>query len=254
MPTYYGNKEDNTTYKIGTVYKGNIKIGQIYKGSTLVYQSAFNITYVVDTNKSYVEKVVPNKTILSPKTFTPTKSGWVFVGWRKDKTASSSVLTSAVATGHTTLYAVFKQTVTCTFKSNGTQTASGIRYYNNETLVNATITVPFGIGISGWNWRGWSGAEITTANAAVSYANGSKITGLTTGYTYYGLYYRNCSEITSWSCGWCGTKVQGSAEPTSCPNRSCASDEPANGQKWYPYTSIQWTEWYSGSGASVSTS
>ena len=248
MPTYFTDIETNITHKIGTVYKGgNIKIGQIYKGDKLVYQSAFRITYVIDSDRSYVEKVVPKKTMLAPKTFTPAKEGWTFVGWRYDKIASASVLTEAYATEHITLYAVFKQTIKRLFRSNGTQTAYGTRYYNNGSLVNATITVPSGVGISGWNWRGWSAAGDTSAHAAVAYANGSKLSNITSEATHYGLYYRNCEQITSWNCGWCGTNVQSTSEPGVCPNNVCGGG--SAGYKWYPATKRTWTEWYSGSGA-----
>lgn len=249
MPTYFTDIETNIAHKIGTVYMGNIKIGQIYKGDKLVYQSAFRITYVIDSDRSYVEKVVPKKTMLTPKTFTPAKEGWIFVGWRYDKTASSSVLTEAYATGHTTLYAVFKQTVTCKFISNGTQTALGTRYYNNGTLVNATITVPNGVGRSGWSWRGWSAAGNTSATAAVAYANGAKISGLTSAQTYYGLYVRTYTLATSWGCGYCGTEFSGHSHPTYCSNHVCWNNEHAT-SNWHVHSSQTYTEYYSGSGAS----
>lgn len=251
MSTYFAEKENNIIHKIGTVYKGNIKIGQIYKGNKLVYQSAFKIIYVVDTNKTYEENVAPKKTILSPTTFAPVKEGWTFVGWRYDTVASSTVLTDEISTGHITLYAVFKQTVKRLFISNGTQTVQGTRYYNNGNIVNATITAPNGINISGWNWRGWSDADVTSATADVAYSNGSQISNVATEATHYGLYYRNCSQTTSWSCGWCGTNVQGATPPGSCPNNVCGSG--TSGQKWYPASSRNWTEWYSGSGAGAST-
>lgn len=138
MAHYFGNK------RTGSAYYGSVKIGQIYKGSQLVYQSAFNVTYVVDTGVSYTEKVKPKASMLSPKTFTPVKSGWTFVGWRTDKTASSSVLTSASATGHTTLYAVFKQSVTVSYAGNGatsgsTTAHSAYKYYNNGNTVGAAF-------------------------------------------------------------------------------------------------------------------
>lgn len=250
MPTYYTNKENGEKHKIGTVYMGNKKIGQIYKGSQLVYQSAFRITYVIDTNRSYVEKVVPNKTILTPKTFTPAKEGWVFVGWRKDTVASSSVLTEAYSTGHTTLYAVFRQAVTCTFKSyDSTKTASGTRYYNNGTLVNATVTIPTGASYSGWTWRGWSAAGDTKADATVVYSNGAQISELTENQTYYGLYTKKTSQATSWKCGWCGLVKTQTSKPSSCSNNVCGSK--TGGQKWNVNTSKSYTHYYSGSGNSV---
>lgn len=237
MPCSFKNQ------KIGTVYKGSIKIGQIYKGSQLVYQSAFNVTYVVDDGISYTEKVVPNKTILSPTTFTPTKDGWTFAGWRYDTTATSSILTDAVAKGHTTLYAVFKQTVTCTFKSyNSTQNVSGDRCYNNGNLIDASVKVPTGASRSEWTWRGWAAAGVSTSDASVAYANGATISGLTSGKTYGGLYSQNYSQTTSWKCGWCGTVVQGTSKPSSCPNNVCGSK--TSGQKWNSNTSTTKTRYY----------
>lgn len=253
MPTYFTDLETNVAHKIGTVYKGNIKIGQIYKGNKLVYQSAFRITYVIDTDREYVEKVVPKKTILLPKTFTPAKEGWTFVGWRSDKTASSSVLTEAYSTGHTTLYAVFKQTVTCKFISNGTQTASGTRYYNNGNLVNATITVPNGVGRSSYSWRGWSAAGDTGAAASVKYANGAKISGLEKGYTYYGLYHRSYTLATSWGCGYCGHTFSGNSHPTYCNNNACWNNEHPT-SNWHVKSSKKYNVYLSGSGNSVTYS
>lgn len=249
MPTYFTDLETNTAHKIGTVYNGNVKIGQIYKGNKLVYQSAFRITYVIDTGREYVEKVVPKKTILSPSTFTPAKEGWTFVGWRSDKTASSTVLTEAYSTGHTTLYAVFKQTVTCNFKSSSTQKASGTRYYNNGTLVNATITVPNGVALSGWTWRGWSAAGDTGAAASVKYANGAKISNVASSATYYGLYVRTYTITTKWNCGYCGTTVSSyNSRPSRCPNNACWNNEHTT-SNWHGAGGVSKTEYYSGSGA-----
>lgn len=249
MPSYFIDKELGEKHKIGTVYKGNIKIGQIHKGNTLVYQSAFRITYVIDENREYVEKVVPKKTILSPSTFTPAKEGWTFVGWRYDTIASSSILTDEISTKHITLYAVFKQTVKRLFRSNGTQTALGTRYYNNGNISNATITVPNGVGISGWNWRGWSAAEDTRADAAVAYSNGAKISNVESEANHYGLYYRNVSITCYWKCAYCGAVVYSyNSYPDDCPNGQCGSG--TAGTSWHGAGSESYTEWYSGSGAS----
>lgn len=245
MPVYFKNT------KIGTIYKGSTKIGQIYKGNTLVYQSAFNITYIVDTNVKYTEKVNPNKSILSPKTFTPKKDGWTFVGWRTNTTVSSTVLKSgdanAIAKKHMTVYAVFKKTITCTFKSYGkTKEVTGTRYYNNGNIINASVTVPTGATRTDWTWRGWSAAGDKTAKASVKYKNGATISDLTANKTYYGLYYQAYSQTTSWNCGWCGTNVVSTSKPSSCPNNVCGSG--TSGQKWYSATSVNKTRYYSASG------
>lgn len=147
------------------------------------------IYYQIEKDVSNSESVTKGDSILNPTTFTPAKDGWTFTGWREDTIASGTVLQSKVAEKSISLYAVFEQNVTCTFKSyNSTKTASGKRYYNNGTISDASITAPAGATYSGWTWRGWSAAETTTGNAAVSFANGATISGLKANVTYYGLY------------------------------------------------------------------
>ena len=170
-----------------------------YIDGVQTYSAGNPVTYVVDSGVSYTEEVEYGASCLSPKTFTPAKSGWTFVGWREDKTANASVFTTKVMGDNPiTLYAVFKATVTQTFisYSGKSQTASGTRYYNNGNVVNATIKAPTGTAYSGWTWRGWSAAGVTTANAAVSYANGGSIANQTGAATYYGLYQKTITLTT----------------------------------------------------------
>ena len=147
------------------------------------------IIYQIESTEYYSEKVSKGDPVLSPTTFIPAKSGWTFVGWRKDRTASSEILSNELAESAMTLYAVFEQTVTCTFTSySNTKTVTGKRYYNNGNIANASVTVPTNAAMSGWTWRGWSSAGVTTGNASVAYANGATISDLTANATYYGLY------------------------------------------------------------------
>lgn len=147
------------------------------------------IYYQIEKDVYNSESVTKGDSILNPTTFTPAKDGWTFTGWREDTTASGTVLQAKIAESTITLYAVFEQVVTCTFKSyNSTKTASGKRYYNNGTISDASITAPTGEAYSGWTWRGWSAAGTTTGNASVAYANGATISGLASAKTYYGLY------------------------------------------------------------------
>lgn len=91
-------------------------------GDTKLYSSGNIVTYVVDSGMTYLEEVDEGASILVPSTFVPTKSGWTFLGWRKDTTASSSVLSSEVMGDEpVTLYAVFTQGVALTYYDGSTR-------------------------------------------------------------------------------------------------------------------------------------
>jgi uncharacterized repeat protein (TIGR02543 family) len=177
------------------MYLGDIKIGQGYLGSNLTYQSAFAVTYHVDTAKTYTEAIIPGTTVLEPTTFTPAKTGWDFVGWRRDSDAIGDVETDLTATEPISLYAVFKKNVTATFEQyNNFSTVTGERYYNNGNDTPASVTAPYGDSYSDWTWRGWAAADVASANAAVTYSNGDTVGGLTDDVTIYGLYVQTVNR------------------------------------------------------------
>ena len=169
MPIYSAHKK-------GKLYLGATKVRKAYLGSTKVYSSGNVCTYIVDSGISYREEFDEGESVLSPKTFTPAKSGWTFVGWRTDTAASSAVQTSmTMGDSPVTLYAVFRQTITVTYY-NGSTTASSVvrdRYYNNGTILNPSFSLSQAA-ISGWSARGWSGSP--TANGSILYANGATFT------------------------------------------------------------------------------
>ena len=223
MPTYKGSN------KIGKVYKGSTKIGKIYKGSTLVYHSAYAVTYCVDSSTSYTELVKVGNSCLSPTTFTPTKSGWTFVGWREDKTASSNVLTSkSMASSAITLYAVFKQTITVTYYDNSTTAATktGTRYYNNGNTVDPSFTLAQA-DKSGWSKRGWS--TTNAGNANITYNDNTAFTR-SSNCTLYGLYqqtitvtYYNNSTTAKTKTGTRYWAPAGAIDPTFTIAQSAVS-------------------------------
>ena len=162
-------------------------VKKIYCEGDTVYSSGSVVTYLVDTNTSYQEEVDDGDTVLSPKTFTPAKSGWEFVGWKQDNTANNSVLNSlTMGDNPVTLYAVFRQAVTVTYYNGNTtkQTATGYRYYNNGNTVNPTFTIAQ-TNISGWTARGWSTAA--AGNGAITY-NSLNNTTITANVTLYAMY------------------------------------------------------------------
>lgn len=112
-----------------------------------VYSAGKMVTYMVDSGVSYQEKVKKGQSCLAPTTFTPSKSGWAFVGWREDKAASGSVLGSKLMErSPITLYAVFRQVITLSYNGNGatggsTAAQTGNRYYNNGNIANPSFTI-----------------------------------------------------------------------------------------------------------------
>ena len=156
-----------------------------------VFSAGAAVVYNVDTTVSYVEEVDNGASCLNPKTFTPTKTGWTFVGWREDKSASSDVLSSKnMGTDPVSLYAVFKQDVTLTWysKTGTTGSSTKAKYYNNGNTVNPTFTLGQS-SIDGWTKRGWGTS--TSADASVVYADGTH--EFTSDTTVYGLYQQ---EVT----------------------------------------------------------
>ena len=179
--TYYG---DDKKLK---AYYGNKKVLSMWYGSIRVYPNAGEVTYYVDSGVVYTEEIDIDNSCLTPTTFTPTKSGWTFVGWREDSTASSSVLFEKISDGNNyTLYAVFKQNVTVT-KYNGSSSATTetkTRYYNNANENNPSFTLSQTV-LSGWTAQGWCTSNSATASVVVS--NGGSVT-LSANATYYGKY------------------------------------------------------------------
>lgn len=153
----------NNSHKI---YLGNEKIKKEYIGTERVYSSGNICVYYVNTSNTYQEEIDDGVSVLSPKSFTPVLSGWTFVGWRTDKIASGSVLSSlTMGDNPITLYAVFKQAVTLTKIINkSTTTTTGYRYYNNGNVANATFSISKP-SLSGATFLGWS----TSTSASVAY-------------------------------------------------------------------------------------
>lgn len=182
MSIYIGTKKSK-------LFLGNKKIKKIYAGTEKVYSSGSIVIYYVDTNIVYQEEVDSEASCLSPTSFTPTKSGYTFVGWREDTTASSSILSSKVMGDNPiTLYAVFGANIVVTYYNNSTtaSTASKYRYYNNGNVANPSFALTQAA-LSGFTARGWSTG--TTANASILYNNGAAFTR-DSNITLYGMYYK----------------------------------------------------------------
>ena len=170
------------------MYLGSIPIYRMYLGSERIYPNAGTVTYHVDANVIYTEEINIEESILAPVTFTPQKSGYTFHGWRKDTTASASVLSNEIMTGDdVTLYAVFKKTITLSYNGNGntggnTASQSGTQYYNNGNYANPSFTISTNSFTRSYydfvNWRMGStsgtqyapGVKVTLSASTIMYA------------------------------------------------------------------------------------
>ncbi len=177
-------------YRAGDKAKLNIgaaKVKKMYRGDVKVYSAGNICTYHVDTGITYQEEVDEGASCLSPKSFTPAKAGWTFLGWRGDASANANIHHSLVmGDGPVTLYAVFRQVVTVTYYNGSTAagSTSGYRYYNNGNVANPSFTLTQAA-LSGWSARGWSTSA--AANGGIAYANGAAFTR-DSNITLYGMY------------------------------------------------------------------
>ena len=230
------------------IFGGSTKVKKAYLGDTKIYSSGNIVTYVVDSGMTYLEEVDEGASILAPATFVPAKSGWTFLGWRKDTTALSSVLSSEVMGDEpVTLYAVFAQSVALTYYDGSTtaKSKSGTRYYNNGNISNPGFTMSQ-TAKSGWTARGW--ATGTAGNASVAYSNGTVIT-ISANTTIYGLYYKTCT-LTAKSYNSTQTAT-GTAYYNSAGNTTNATCTVPNGVS---YSGWSWRGWGTSTGASASVS
>lgn len=107
----------------------------------------FEVVYMVDNGVGYKENVQLGASALLPESFTPTKEGYAFVGWRRDTTASNDILIDCtVGEEPLTLYAVFRKAVTLTYDGSsptagGVYTSTSYSYYNNGNSSKAEFIV-----------------------------------------------------------------------------------------------------------------
>lgn len=184
-------------------------IAKMYCENNVIYSSGNTVTYYIDSGVSYQEEVDEGASCLSPKSFTPAKSGWEFVGWRQDTAANGNVLSSLnMGDDPVTLYAVFKQTVTLSYNGNGTTSGStaaqtGARYYNNGTVVNQS----FMLRANGFTRTSYTFSKWALGSAGgTQYAAGASIT-ISANTTMYAVWTAEPFTLTLNSSGWSGPTV-----------------------------------------------
>ena len=110
----------------------------------------------------------------------PTRSGYTFLGWSTSSTATSATYSaggsfSKATASNTTLYAIWRKTITITYNANngsGAPSASTGYMYNADTGVSITLssTIPTR---TGYTFLGWSTSSSATSS---SYSGGSAYT------------------------------------------------------------------------------
>ena len=131
---------------INTVKYNNTELDKIVYNTTTIYQR-ITVNYYCENTVYKSVKVISGNSVDLSSTNAASKSGWTFVGWRTDKTASSTVESSITAgTTNINLYAVYRQSITLSYNGNGATSGStaaqtGYRYYNNTNIVNPSFTL-----------------------------------------------------------------------------------------------------------------
>lgn len=196
-------------------YLGNTAIYRMYKGAERIYPNSGTVTYYVDTNAVYTEDINIDDSCLNPQTFTPTKSGYTFIGWREDTTAISSVLSSKIMDGNdVVLYAVFRQTITLSYNGNNatggsTAAQTGYRYYNNGNASNPSFTLRAnGFTRTNYTFLKWA----MGSTGGTQYSAGASVT-LTANTTFYSVWKLSTVSIPSQigNNDWQGDRYTGSS-------------------------------------------
>lgn len=227
-----------------------IKVKKWIHNGVIVFKAGNMVTYYVDTNTVYKEEVDSGASCLSPTTFTPSKSGWTFVGWRADKTASGTVLSSQVMGDEAiTLYAVYKQTITLSYNGNGSTSGStasqtGTRYYNaSGSVANPSFTLRSnGFAKNGGNtFSKWA----LGSTGGTQYAAGATVT-LSASTIFYAVWVgtdsTNLTSITvnsvaiAWTnlaLAWKGSGTTGKVTYTHAGGSQASTYSPGNGTAHY---------------------
>lgn len=189
----------NIGNKKSKIYIGNTKVSKVYLGNTKIYSSGSTCTYICDGN-TYQEEIDDGASCLSPKTFTPAKSGWEFLGWTLDanvgENIADKIITELSMEGEElTLYAIFKQDIILTTVSEGASTSTCKQaYYNNGNISYPKFTISNPI-IADAAFKGWS---TNISSASIAYTTISNVT-FSKSATLYAVKQYNNKTLLSYS-------------------------------------------------------
>ena len=139
--------------------------------------------------------------------FTASKNGYTFLGWNTNANAMAP-LTSFKPIANTTLYAIYRKTLTITYKDYQGIRTNSIHIYNKATSGDITLLserkFQDNCGGSSWNDTytnlGWSTG--TTANGQITYSNGQTIK-ISNNITLNGQYKKEVRAVRDGNGGTC---------------------------------------------------
>jgi hypothetical protein len=121
-------------------------------------------------------------------TATAAKTGWQFVGWNTNKDATTGLSSYTMPASNTTLFAIFRKTLTATFRDhNGTTPTtrtSTVTIYNNAN--GGYINLPALNTYTGWISGGWT----TDTSPYSNYENPGTARAILADTTFYGRYWK----------------------------------------------------------------
>lgn len=145
-----------------------------------VWSAGNTVTYRVDNKVSYTEEVDYGGNCLSPKTFTPVKDGYVFLGWRQDSDPSENVLkVLTMGDSPVLLFAVFVKTVSVNYDlgdaTGSVDPTNGIVYYNNGNYTYPLVYLasPTSVSKPGYRFDKW---DLGASGEAYQFLSDSDVT------------------------------------------------------------------------------
>lgn len=127
-----------------------------YANGVQVFSSGADVIYHLRAGKEMIESAEHGQDVLNPSTFRPqdhlpeANNGWSFRGWRSDRSASGTVLSSMTMKDEEIhLYAVYSRDVALTYHGNGGTSSSGSSwrspaktvFYNNGNYAFPQFTL-----------------------------------------------------------------------------------------------------------------
>lgn len=177
------------------------------------------------------------------------KSGWTFVGWNTDKSATTTQSSLTMSTNNITLYAIYSRTYTYNFiQVDGTNDSKSATIYNTAT--SGTITAPAVDSKSGYSIVGWGDSSTATKSSIASEATSVTINSDATYYAVYNytvtVSYNGNGQTGGSTTNSTGTAyITAKASGTSEYNATPASITLKN--NGFTKTGYQFSKWAEGS-------